>query len=279
MFDSDPPTSLEWSLDGQAIDQDQVAEVRPLAHVYPGSSKVQTQSGVFDVPLPDDPAGARPVRTVGVTARWGKRDASALPLQVRPLPAEMETGFGASFRVLLVSCFYRNKDASGLAGGVAFRLAHSGRPPDRVLTVGDQVYLDNPPSGAIHLTERGFAKSFETKYRDNWQTDAVGAGYAEILRVAPVAAINAAACYAVAGLLGTAAALVAGRPNRFDRPRRVAVTGVLASRGMLGLLGRTDLFSPTSTGDRFRRLDRRFYSPLCLTLAALTWLSLPGKKG
>jgi len=87
---------------------------------------------------------------------------------------------------------------------------------------------------------------------------------------------NAPACYAVAGLLGVAAALVSGRPRQFDRPRRVAVTGValvLAGRGTLGLTGRTDLVSPTSTGDRFRQLDRRLYSPLCLALAALTWSS------
>jgi hypothetical protein len=87
---------------------------------------------------------------------------------------------------------------------------------------------------------------------------------------------SAAACYAVAGLLGAAAALVSGRPRQFDRPRRVAVTGValvLAGRGTLGLAGRTDLVSRTSTGDRFRRLDRRLYSPLCLVLAALTWRS------
>jgi Protein of unknown function (DUF3995) len=88
---------------------------------------------------------------------------------------------------------------------------------------------------------------------------------------------GAAACYTVAGALGTAAALVAGWPKRAGRPRRVAVAGiaaVLAGRGALGLAGRTDLVSPVSTGQAFRRLDRRYYSPLCLTLSALTALSL-----
>jgi hypothetical protein len=88
---------------------------------------------------------------------------------------------------------------------------------------------------------------------------------------------SAAACYAMGGALGLAAALVAGGPERLERPRRAAVAGiaaVLAARGILGLAGRTDLVSPVSTGARFRRLDRRVYGPLCLALAALTASSL-----
>jgi hypothetical protein len=92
---------------------------------------------------------------------------------------------------------------------------------------------------------------------------------------------SAGACYAVAGALGVAAALVAAGPASLERQRRVAVTGiavVLAGRGVLGLAGRTDLVSPVSTGERFRQLDRRVYAPLCLTLAGLTALSLTGRR-
>jgi hypothetical protein len=88
---------------------------------------------------------------------------------------------------------------------------------------------------------------------------------------------GAMASFGVAGTLGVAAAAVAGWPRQADSLRRVAVMGVavvLAARGGLGLAGRTDLVSPVSTGARFRRLDRRAYSPLCLALAALTALSL-----
>lgn len=86
-----------------------------------------------------------------------------------------------------------------------------------------------------------------------------------------------AACYSVAGLLGVSAAMVSGWPRRAERPRRIAVAGisaVLAARGLLGLAGRTDLVSPGSTGQRFRELDRRIYSPLCLALATLSAMSL-----
>jgi hypothetical protein len=88
---------------------------------------------------------------------------------------------------------------------------------------------------------------------------------------------GAAACYAVAGLLGTAAALVAGHPRRTPRLRDsgvIVLAAALAGRGLLGLAGRTDQVSPVSTGSEFRRLDRRVYAPICLGLAALAALSL-----
>jgi hypothetical protein len=80
-----------------------------------------------------------------------------------------------------------------------------------------------------------------------------------------------AACLAVATLLTSASGLVAGRPRRLPRLRRagaVGVAAVLGVRGACGMAGRTDLVSPGSTSPRFRRLDRRYYSPLCLFLAA-----------
>lgn len=81
-----------------------------------------------------------------------------------------------------------------------------------------------------------------------------------------------AACLAVAGLLGTAAALVSGRPRGapiISRVGSAGVVGVLGTRGSLGLAGRTDLVAPGSTTERFRELDRRIYAPLCLAIAAL----------
>ena len=79
------------------------------------------------------------------------------------------------------------------------------------------------------------------------------------------------ACAFVAALLTSASALVAGQPRRLPRVRRLGAAGVAAAfaiRGACGLAGRTDLVSPGSTSTAFRRLDRRYYSPLCLALAA-----------
>src|SRR5262245_51114981 len=78
------------------------------------------------------------------------------------------------------------------------------------------------------------------------------------------------ACYAVAGLLFTAAALVADVPRLPRRVQRIGVCGVgvvLASRAAVGFAGRTDVVSPGSVSAHFRRVDRRVLSPLCLALA------------
>lgn len=78
------------------------------------------------------------------------------------------------------------------------------------------------------------------------------------------------ACMTVAGLLAGAGTLVAGRPRQLPRARRAGagcVAAVLGVRAAFGLSGRTDRLSPGSVSPRFRRLDRRYYSPLCLVLA------------
>ena len=89
-----------------------------------------------------------------------------------------------------------------------------------------------------------------------------------------------AACLAVAGLLSTAAALVLGRPRGVPLVSRLGSSGVVAvltTRGAVGLAGRTDLLSPGSVSERFRRMDRRAYSPLCLALAALAAPAVSGR--
>ena len=79
-----------------------------------------------------------------------------------------------------------------------------------------------------------------------------------------------AACYGVAGLLTAASALVVGVPSRESWLRRAGVCTVaaaLGTRAALGFAGKTDLVSPGSASPRFRRMDQRVYSPLCLALA------------
>ncbi|MEU6237016.1 DUF3995 domain-containing protein [Kitasatospora sp. NPDC047058] len=84
----------------------------------------------------------------------------------------------------------------------------------------------------------------------------------------------AAACVAVAGLLGSAAYLVgaeagvlpAAGPARVRRHGVRAVAGVMLARGAGGLV----VFGGglAARSERFRRLDTRYYSPLCLALGA-----------
>jgi Protein of unknown function (DUF3995) len=77
-------------------------------------------------------------------------------------------------------------------------------------------------------------------------------------------------CYAIAGLLMAASALVAGLPTPRSRVRRIGVatvTAALGGRAALGFAGKTDIVSPGSVSARFTKMDKRVYSPLCLALA------------
>lgn len=78
------------------------------------------------------------------------------------------------------------------------------------------------------------------------------------------------ACFAVAGALGVASASVAAAGAGRGGLVRLMSAGtglVLAVRAAAGFAGRTDALVPGSTSERFRRADRRLFSPLCLGLA------------
>ena len=87
-----------------------------------------------------------------------------------------------------------------------------------------------------------------------------------------------AACYAVAVAVVGASALTADLPVAPRPVRRLGRTGVavvLGARGAIGLAGRTDLVAPGSSSPRFRRLDRRYFAPLCLLPPAATATAVP----
>ncbi len=94
------------------------------------------------------------------------------------------------------------------------------------------------------------------------------------------------ACYAVAGLLGTAAVLLGTPPGPAPRLQALGQAGVatvLGTRATLGFLGRTDLVSPGSASSAFRRNDRCRFSPLCAALALAAgraaYRTLRGRRG
>ena len=77
--------------------------------------------------------------------------------------------------------------------------------------------------------------------------------------------------FAVAGLLGLAAGLVADVLPVPSRLRRVGLGGVatvLATRAAFGFAGRTERLVAGSNSPRFVAADRRVFSPLCAALAA-----------
>ncbi len=83
------------------------------------------------------------------------------------------------------------------------------------------------------------------------------------------------ACFAVAGALSAAAALVAGAGGQ-RRPVRLARAGVAAAllvRGVAGVTGATRLLVPWTPSASFQARDRRWYGPLCLGLGSSVALS------
>jgi hypothetical protein len=85
------------------------------------------------------------------------------------------------------------------------------------------------------------------------------------------------ACFAVAGALTAAGALLLGVPRSrpgLVRAGRCGVALAVGGRAALGLTGHTDLVAPGELTDRFRRWDRRAYTPLCLALTAGTLRAL-----
>jgi hypothetical protein len=78
------------------------------------------------------------------------------------------------------------------------------------------------------------------------------------------------ACFAVAGALGTGAALVGNVMPIPPSTRRISLLGMAAIFGVrsaLGFSGKTALVSPGSDSETFVRLDRRIYAPICLGLS------------
>lgn len=81
-------------------------------------------------------------------------------------------------------------------------------------------------------------------------------------------------CLAVATLLGVAAGVVAGPrclPETVRRLGCLTVASVFGVRAVLGASGYTRLIVPWTPSERFERLDRRYYAPLCAALAAGSW--------
>ena len=113
---------------------------------------------------------------------------------------------------------------------------------------------------ALHVAW-GLGSSFPFRSREELATSVVGADEVPSLQ----------ACLAVASLLVVSAALVADLvplPNRLRTFALRTVSAVLATRGVAGAVGRTSALSPGSESPTFVRLDQRFYSPMCLWLAA-----------
>jgi hypothetical protein len=78
------------------------------------------------------------------------------------------------------------------------------------------------------------------------------------------------ACFSVASLLAFGMAMVLHLlpiPKWFRRWALAVMATVLALRSVAGFTAKTSLLSKGGDSERFRRLDRQLYAPLCLLLA------------
>jgi hypothetical protein len=108
-------------------------------------------------------------------------DGAVADVRARPLPSTLPPP-GASFNVLLVSCYHRDEDAGFRVADEARRLARD-EGVDLVLHLGDQVYLDLPTRQNLPKDELALADALEQKYRDNFVPD--GSNYAGVLELGP----------------------------------------------------------------------------------------------
>ena len=159
VFDSEPPDRLEWLLDGIPVRDEDVVTKRPLELARSGAPEIVSRTGVFDLEV----AGARKAYDVMANAVWdvGRRIETSNVLSTWALPDSVPAGLGETFNVLLVSCFFEPKDG-GIGDLVASHLNGPNRP-DLVLTVGDQVYLDNPWAEVIPLDRNRIREELRTQ--------------------------------------------------------------------------------------------------------------------
>lgn len=178
----DAVPALSWALDGRPV---QATTVRPLAPVQPDGLS-HTLSGVFELEVPEhSPSGRHEV-----SLTLSDHPEATTTVVTRASPASLPESSDETFNLLLVSCYYQPHD--GGLGQLVGSLEGLDRP-HLTLTVGDQVYLDNPPLEWMPWDIAGMATLLEAKYRRNWlevsSEPSFPQGYSSVLRSAPVAAI------------------------------------------------------------------------------------------
>lgn len=88
------------------------------------------------------------------------------------------------------------------------------------------------------------------------------------------------ACFTTAAVLATASAIAAKRPGGSGgRAARACIASGFTLRGVAGITGATRWLVPWEPSSRFVGLDRRYYGPLCLTIATLVAADLQRPRG
>jgi hypothetical protein len=177
-FQTTAPPTLKWLLDDAEAIPVALREISSVRadDMLSGESSAEDQprafTGVYEFAglLPDT------LHKI-IVAADGIRES----IETHTLPAQVPASLDGSFNVLLVSCFHRHEDPSGVAGTIVSQLKATARP-HMTLLMGDQVYLDLPTLQDFKDEVPWLAKKFEDDYTTNWQ---VSPGYSQVLAAAP----------------------------------------------------------------------------------------------
>ncbi len=178
--------ALTWTLDGAPIVPTMLQPLTPvLTGVLAARADTTVHTGFFEV------GNLAPDTSFTIAVAAGGERAER---RLRTLPARIPEGLQDRFNLLLVSCFHRLEDKTGVAGAVMSRLPVR---PHLTLFAGDQVYLDLPTLREFEDDVGWLANKFQNDYLANWFGDrrpsadsrAIPPGYPEVLALAPSAFI------------------------------------------------------------------------------------------
>lgn len=176
--------ALSWKLNGAVVTPQ---TLRPLAPVltgqFTGPDNQKVFTGFYEF------SGLTPNTVYEIELKAG---ADRIIRSVRTLPESVPFGPQDRLNVLLLSCFHRLEDKTGLAGKVLSQLRVK---PHLTLFMGDQVYLDLPTIRNFSNNAAWLANKFQGDYLDNWFGDraaapaahVVPAGFPQALALAPAA--------------------------------------------------------------------------------------------
>jgi hypothetical protein len=175
------PPALAWKVNGSAL---AATTLRPLTPVLDGpladGTDTTVYTGFFEL------GNLTPGTPIKVEVAAGTE---RLERRIHTLPAAVPQGVQDRFNVLLLSCFHRLEDKTGLAGTVLTGLKVK---PHLTLFAGDQVYLDLPTLLDFEDDPGWLGNKFQLDYLANWFGDrrptvdplAIPPGYPQVLALA-----------------------------------------------------------------------------------------------
>lgn len=176
--------NLSWKCNGQVVNPQTLRSLAPvLTGPFAGAGNARVFTGFYEL----SSLQADTEYEIELTA-----GADRIIRLVRTLPDGVPFGSQDRLNVLLLSCFHRLEDKTGVAGKV---LSQVRVRPHVTLFMGDQVYLDLPTLQNFPNNPAWLGGKFQGDYLDNWfgnrmslpDPRAIPTGFPQVLTLAPAA--------------------------------------------------------------------------------------------